>query len=61
MYSIDCIADDKKRNNIHHYIDNIFGTKIGGAPAILQSKLTFLNRYCIGLTTSVLHIIQQTW
>ena len=30
MYSIDCIINDKNINNIHHYIDNLFGTKIGG-------------------------------
>ena len=41
MYSIDYIIVYRNRNNIHHYIDNLFGTKIGGATAILQSKLLF--------------------
>ena len=41
MHSIDCIIYNKDRNNIHNHVKNIFGTKIDGAPAILQSKLLF--------------------
>ena len=38
IYSIYCIIDDNNRKNIHHYIENIFGTKIGGLPAIFTIK-----------------------
>ena len=38
MYSIDCIIEDNSRNNIHHYIDNLSRTKIGGAPDIFTIK-----------------------
>ena len=38
VYSIDCIINDNIRKNIHHYIDNLFGNKIGGAPAIFTIK-----------------------
>ena len=38
MYSIDCIINDKNINNISHYIDNLFGTKFGGAPGIFTIK-----------------------
>ena len=38
MYSIDCIINDKNRMNIHHYITNLFGTNIGGAPVIFTIK-----------------------
>ena len=61
MYSIDCIADDKEINNIHHYIDNIFGTKIGGAPDIFTTKTYLLHCSFTGLNISKLHTSQQTW
>ena len=38
MYSIDCIINNKNRINIHHYIDNLFGTNIGGEPAMFTIK-----------------------
>ena len=38
MHIIDCIINEKNRKNIYHYIDNIFVTKIGGAPDIFTIK-----------------------
>ena len=38
MYSIDCIINKKNRKNTHHYIYNIFETKIGGMPDIFTIK-----------------------
>ena len=43
-YSIDCIINDKNINNINLYIDDIFGTKFGGAPDIFTIKKIF---FCI--------------
>ena len=61
VYSIDCIIEDKNKKNIHHYIDNIFGTKIGGAPDIFTTKTYLLHCYFTGLNISKLHTSQQTW
>ena len=55
MYIIYFTINDQNRNNVYHYIDNKFGIKIGGGPAIFTIRtylFSFLMYWFDGLNST---------